>query len=50
MVPSRRSLSGQVDVMGGGLASSLPLVRSGRLLVLAVTAANRSELTAPANK
>jgi tripartite-type tricarboxylate transporter receptor subunit TctC len=36
------AVSGQVDVMMGGLASSLPLVRSGRLRVLAVTAANRS--------
>jgi tripartite-type tricarboxylate transporter receptor subunit TctC len=34
--------TGQVDVMFGGLASALPLVKSGRLRVLAVTAATRS--------
>jgi tripartite-type tricarboxylate transporter receptor subunit TctC len=34
--------SGQVDFMIGGLASSLPLIRAGRLRVLAVTASKRS--------
>jgi tripartite-type tricarboxylate transporter receptor subunit TctC len=36
--------SGQVDVMFGGLASALPLIRSGRLRVLAVTSATRSAI------
>lgn len=34
--------TGQVDMMFGGLASALPLIKSGRLRVLAVTAATRS--------
>lgn len=34
--------SGQVDVMIGGLASALPLIKSGRLRAVAVTAAKRS--------
>ncbi|MES2481252.1 MAG: tripartite tricarboxylate transporter substrate binding protein [Pseudomonadota bacterium] len=34
--------SGQVDIMIGGLASALPLIRSGRLHPIAVTAAKRS--------
>jgi tripartite-type tricarboxylate transporter receptor subunit TctC len=34
--------SGQVDVMFGGLASALPLIKAGRLRVLAVTADKRS--------
>lgn len=34
--------SGQVDVMFGGLASALPLIKSGRLRVIAVTSAKRS--------
>lgn len=34
--------SGQVDVMIGGLASALPLIKSGRLRPIAVTAAKRS--------
>jgi tripartite-type tricarboxylate transporter receptor subunit TctC len=34
--------TGQVDVMFGGLASALPLIKSGRLRVLAVTADKRS--------
>jgi tripartite-type tricarboxylate transporter receptor subunit TctC len=34
--------SGQVDVMFGGLPSALPLIKSGRLRVLAVTALSRS--------
>lgn len=34
--------TGQVDVMFGGLASALPLIKSGRLRVLAVTAEKRS--------
>lgn len=34
--------TGMVDVMFGGLASSLPLIKSGRLRVLAVTSATRS--------
>lgn len=34
--------SGQVDVMIGGLASALPLIKSGKLRAIAVTAAKRS--------
>lgn len=34
--------SGQVDIMIGGLASALPLIKSGKLRALAVTAAKRS--------
>jgi tripartite-type tricarboxylate transporter receptor subunit TctC len=34
--------TGQVDIMFGGLASSVPLIKSGRLRVIAVTSAKRS--------
>jgi len=34
--------SGQVDIMIGGLASALPLIKAGKLRVLAVTASKRS--------